>query len=1084
MIYRMIKNKEEKVKNMDNTKLENSLVEYLKDNNKEKLDDLILDVEKLIAKYEDNYLSNLGDKKIIENILLKIKNDSSLEKTYIKELAKKYNEKNNKHLIIEVPKPKKWTFLWLINLFKGKNKVKIDEIEFENAEKDLINEFTLIGEKIIVYLREINKIKRTLSTKKYDSIIETLYSFKNVNEELRNLVKNLKELRENMLSLTLKEKEIESLTDTSTKEENDFKILENSDVVENSNLLNEELQLKETEDKNTLDKDFHDTLLIANLFEDNVFRLFLKYCDENNLRTIADMKNFNFDKLDGIKGFGIGKKEKLIKRYNEIITLELSCEDNEKLITIKEINNLNKKECNILECYRSLDISILECFDKINKNLINQLQSIGLKTVEELNCSMDKIGDLVPGLGTAKIKYINLALEKLELEPNLLLEILIKNIKANNDYDILVKRAVENNTLQEIGEEYGVTRERIRQKEKKIILSLSNILDIFIKIKEDKHPKISSCKELLELECIGDEDIICLDYVLRNTNMQSVEYYEELDKFLINGSLEKLKEEIKVIISKLPDIININEELREYFDINEILKYSKLNYLVDIILSSGYSQVNNYLFKGSASKTKIYNFIVKEFFKDGITFSNEDDILKFQNILKEKFSIKENSERNIKAKIESYCILYDRGSYIHPDFVEIDEELLYYIKEYIDNSSQETLYVNQIFIEFEKELAKNGISNRYYLHGVLKYYFRGDYKFTKDTISRGKIIHDRNYIFNKYIKDKGQVVTKEELEENLKGWTPIMIFMALEECKYVLKWENGGFIHASLIKASLEDIYRIKDELDNLFVENKDSITDGEAFEVLNPKFNEFLKENSIDTKFKLFSVLEYILDKEYYFRRPYILRDKPKEAVSATYLMKKLFDKKNVLTMDELKQFCINLKINDTTRMAAINRLLKDMIEIEKDTFVLKETFDIEEEDIKIIKEMLLAELDKNEYLALKGIEDYSRFPNINLKWNQYLMKDICKNYIPEVKELKRQFFDKRYQAPVIVKEESNMDELLDLIIDILNTKFGNAETIEIKDLEKYLKENNIIYDGIPFEFYNCEEIKINDNKITLSKK
>ena len=306
-----------------------------------------------------------------------------------------------------------------------------------------------------------------------------------------------------------------------------------------------------------------------------------------------------------------------------------------------------------------------------------------------------------------------------------------------------------------------------------------------------------------------------------------------------------------------------------------------------------------------------------------------------------------------------------------------------------------------------------------------------------------------------------------------------MFTIAIEECRHILKWDNGGVIHASFIKATLEDVSRIKEELDNLFNNEVEYITDQDVFERFELKFKEFLSNNLIDNKFKMFSVLEYLLGRTYYFRRPYILKDKPKEAVSAVYLMKKLFIKKQIITMDEIKNYCYDIKLNDTTRMCSINKLLKETIEIEKDTYILKENFEIETGDLNKIKNILVNKIEEKGYLALKNIKDYSQFPKINFEWNVYLLKDICEKYIPEIKLLKRQFNDKRYIAPVIVKEDSNMNELLDLIYDILINQFKDKSYIEITVLEKYLRDNNIIYDSIPFELYNCEKINIEDNKI-----
>lgn len=1070
-----------------------------------KLNNCIEIIEGFICKYDTQYIQNLKYNSIVKELLKDIRENNTINNNLIEELAKRYNEDNNKYLILKEEKVKKGFLNWLLKIFKAnpKKEVSIDTKDYDQEERRLVDKFNIIGKKIEDYVNEVYRLNNIITEKKFNIIISKVFNAEEITSDLIQLLDELKGYRNYVVSnkntsvidktiedeKTLDEVEVSYVNETSEEEaiiENATENLDNENVIkdtidENSS-EKEDLEINETivdekvttneEVEENAEEDIDSKILIEEVFNENIFKIFLNYCDENNIKTLNELKDFDFSELDKLKGFGAGKKEKLIKKYTEVM-------GNDYIEKVKKERIESKiEEVRIRDCYKSLDIAILECFNKINGKLIEQLKNNNINNVEELYLEVHNNILSIPNLGATKIKYIKDALESLTKEPEELFRGLIDEIKANTDYDILVKRVINNKTLQQIGEGYGVSRERIRQREKKIVKAVEAVLSIFIGIVDIKDVKLASMEEILGISILDEEENKCLKDVLINADNIECEYLVEVDKFLVNGDVEELRSKIKSIANGMPDIVNIKSEL-----IYDLQEYTELNILsldevVRIILTLGYKQVNDYLFRGNVSKTKIYNFIVKEFFKDGITFSNEADINKFMSILNEKFHIEEETIRNIKAKIETSCVLCDRGSYIHPEWVYIDENLLEEVKEYIDNNDQETLYINQIFSEFEEELNKVGVKNRYYLQGILKYYFSDKYNFTKDTLYKGNIKHDRNYLFNKYIKDKGRPVTKEDIENDLKGWTPIMLIMAEDECKYVLKWDRGGFIHASLVKASLEDISGISEVLKEAF-NNKESLTDNEAFDMLNVEFKEFFSNNNIDSSFKLFSILEYLLSKEYYFRRPYILKDKPKESVSAVYLMKKLFNNDSKVTLEQLKEFCNDIKLNDSTRMQSINNLLKDTVEIEKETYILKDNFEVDEAVVEAVKKIILEKINDNEYIALKSIIDYSVFPNIKYEWNTYILRDICEYYIPEVKELKRQFYDKRYPAPVIVKESSEMNELLDLIINILKSEFENG--IGVNELSKVLRDNNIVYDKIPFEIYNCDEIVVEDNFIRL---
>lgn len=1023
-------------------------------------------INNFLNQYSDEYISELGEGKIVKEILFLLKEKGSINEADIDVIVAELIQQN------ETEKKNTGFFEKFINLFKNIFSKK----SVNNSE--LVSDYRLITEKIIRYFKAIANLNEIINQVKINDILEKAYQGISINSQIKEYLKILKQYK---IYLEAEPEKFDEITNN----DNADKVDEVSEEIKSEIYEKENITKAETTEEST-DKISHtmaskfESIIINEVFTENIFKIFINYCNENGLINFNQLLSFDFSKLDKLRGFGVGKKEKLLARYNEIIN-SVSSSDEQDFIKENKSENIEYTEEiieSVNEEYKKLHISVLECFNKINSKMIQQIEAININTLEELYLKVAKGKLIVPNLGATKVKYIKDALEKFKMNPEELFIYLFSELKENPDYTILMERGFENKTLQEVGEERGVSRERIRQREKKIVNSVKAMLDLFIIINNSANQSLVTINDCIGIKNLNEEDATCLKYVLLGSDDKNIQYYKEIDKFLLNGNKEKLDSQIRSLANGMPDIVNINTEL--IYDVEEYdsLKIFTMDEIVNIIISLGYKKVNDYLIRGTVSKERIYTFIVKEFFKKGITFSDEEDMNKFINILNEEFHIEDNSIRNIKAKIERNCVLCNRGSYIHQEWISIDNELLEIIKEYIDDNSQDTIYINQIFTEFETKLVECGIDNRYYLQGILKYYFSDKYKFTKDTLYKGNIKYDRNYIFNKYIKDKGRIVTKEDIENDFKGWTPIMFTMAEEECRYVLKWDNGGYIHASLIKSSLEDIEELNEEIGNI-LEEKESVTIIDVYDRLHERFNKFFVENSIDNGFKLFSVLEYLLSKKYYFRRPYILRNKPKETVSAVYLIRKMFREYDKVTYEQLKDYCISIKLNDTTRMNAINTLLKDTIEIEKETYILKDNFNIEEEAIEQIKNTLLSMIYRKEYIALRAIEDYSNFPNIGYEWNSYLLNDICEEFIPEVKELKRKFYDKRYSSPVLVEEGSKYNDLLDLIIEIIRNDFDGA--VKASQLEQCLKDKCFIYDKIPYEVYESDDIVIEDNIIKI---
>ena len=70
-------------------------------------------------------------------------------------------------------------------------------------------------------------------------------------------------------------------------------------------------------------------LKIKDIFYDNKFNIFVKYCEEKNIHYLADLINFDFNELKNIKGLGSGKIKLIKERYYSICpTAEKFVNDN------------------------------------------------------------------------------------------------------------------------------------------------------------------------------------------------------------------------------------------------------------------------------------------------------------------------------------------------------------------------------------------------------------------------------------------------------------------------------------------------------------------------------------------------------------------------------------------------------------------------------------------------------------------------------------------------------------------------------------------------------------------------------------
>ena len=84
------------------------------------------------------------------------------------------------------------------------------------------------------------------------------------------------------------------------------------------------------------------------------------------------------------------------------------------------------------------------------------------------------------------------------------------------------------------------------------------------------------------------------------------------------------------------------------------------------------------------------------------------------------------------AQIIRLTVLCDRGKYISPNRINVPAKLLKKIRSYIFESDRSIFMFAELFERFRKELMeKSNITNRYFLQGVLKYYYAEDFFYSR-----------------------------------------------------------------------------------------------------------------------------------------------------------------------------------------------------------------------------------------------------------------------------------------------------------------------------------------------------------------
>lgn len=824
---------------------------------------------------------------------------------------------------------------------------------------------------------------------------------------------------------------------------------------------------------NIISKDY-DSYGIDDLFYENSFRLFKDYCRKQHKLYLKDLEKFDFNELYNEKGFGEAKIQSIINRWNQWKSKGFNMKYNPQ--------NNHEKNIDIQSCYKSMSVKALGALS-IDSKIIqwlekNHIETIGM--IEKLDLS---VISTIPNIGKAKYKRFIDGMGLLKIPENSLYKLTLHLIKDDEHFNVFKRRAINKETLQYIADSKGISRERVRQLELRIHQRLKGYFAMFSSyiISNLEKEKIFDGEDL-NLLFDNIEDRVIIKYSLKSGDSDRIVYCEDIKKYIIDENKEEFLRKINsIILDDVPEVFNYYEGI---YPMEECLEENDIGFLeyddfISYIMKHGYKRYKDYIWKGSMKLSKCYSIIVKEYFKEGIKLSDDNSIEFVRKIFKEKFGREDVCENNraIAARIESDNVLCDRGTYISPDYIDISVKTLEKIKMHILNFKENSIFIADLYRKFEEELlSKSNINNRYFLHGILKYYYGDEFIFTKDNIvkdlNRTMTSHE---IFGKFLSSKNAPVSKKEIRKVYPGWTDSMFNNAVSINKDILYWDNGYFISARALNMKKEWTSNLRDIVKKSFDKNNGYTNANIIYKEVKKSMSDFIKANNVKNSFNLYSILEYNFGSNYYFRRPHILEERPKKQFTTMDLFYTLIENKKKISYDEFYSYFKNLEFTERTIYNAFHKVSKDLIEINDNDYVLKKDFNIDEESIKRIKENIKNIMRNIEYLPLRGIENFDSYPVIGYGWNSYLLEAIVKEYIPDYRIIEKYFKDRRYKCSILVKNNSSIKNISDLIVYIIKNEYDDVMTIT--KIQEYLQEKNIILKVLPKEVWDSEVIWVDSN-------
>lgn len=629
--------------------------------------------------------------------------------------------------------------------------------------------------------------------------------------------------------------------------------------------------------------------------------------------------------------------------------------------------------------------------------------------------------------------------------------------KNERELEIVCRRA-EGATLEQVGKEFGVTRERVRQMESKPIVRFNNRRADWKKFFYFIHV-LTDEKFLLTLDdmekFMDAEDAKIIYFLAYKTDLRSDIFHfdKERNAFVFNNGTAFDEAEL---VENLPDVMD--EKAFDETIVN--LAYEKIisTDLVRASLDKFYNRSGKIFHRVRLTLTFECGYVLKERFPNGYKIGEEISYQRFMRYLQEIFDEKTPlTQRNVDAKIGTIGFLCDRGKYIHPDFVHISPEIMERVKNFIDNSDRTAIFYKEIFESLKSIFDGTQITNHYFLQGAIKFYkfpytLRKDYLTKSDEFDMGKE-------FDSFVAERGEV-SAQEIKENFISFKDFNIAFLAGRCPEIIRTGDGTLIHATHLNLYEEDFEPIK----NFLRQNCSTpINSRILFDLFFERFADFMTRNEIQNHNKLFGVLQYMFRDDFNFSRPYISTADIKDINNKKFLLR-LLESTEEIEIEDLIGICEENGIHYVSRNYLIESLRPDFIRVDEFTLMRPESIGVTDEIISMVIESIQSAIERNGgWQVAQTFEDYEWLPQLETTWNSFLLESVilladnapCRLKIPSTST--------NFSSTIFLSEEFAGDDFQSFIKKILSAEHEKEPFRSEKEIFTWLKSQGLCNKKLP---------------------
>ncbi|MGL9753383.1 hypothetical protein IGK08_001450 [Enterococcus sp. DIV1286c] len=730
----------------------------------------------------------------------------------------------------------------------------------------------------------------------------------------------------------------------------------------------------------------------------------------------------------------------------------------------------------LYEPVKSLDLKVaLNIFLDHNKDLVTDIfnrhgiESMNNLVSIELNFTDYSI--LRPFLSVLEVNYVQEFIDHIEELPT-------------NRKQILEGRVL-GDTLQTIAIELGLTRERVRQIEGKILLELLKDIDLLAQMLS----KSRGFFYFSDLEKLFQEDFLSMVFVwIIDKRSNRYEYLKFADLIidknaLSENALQKFQNIVEKKAIEIDDIVNLYHDISSKLNDNDLSFITINNFSAFLNKWLNFKITDGMYVKPGIQDVDLLAHVIEKEFIDGIKLDSQEDnpdLIEFRKQVQRSFpQIKlPANNRALTARItrSERIILRDRGVYIASSQIYIDDSLRDEILEWINNQ-ETTLTYNEVYEKFKSRLfMESNIDNGNFLHGMLKHYYPDKFIFSRDYFTKidGEVVTTDERII--YLLEKNGAMTEQEITKEIPGLKEYQISSIGDR--------NIRIFRAGIKKLDLvdhvnfceTDLVQVEQFIRYLLEKNKGYISSKYLFsELSSSTLNRIIINNPELDDVGIYHFLLKKLSDYFFFRYPHVM-DKQGDIqiknLNASSILEKLFiNKSGIISRNDLEQFKMKFQWSELTIYAFLSESKQNLIRISSTEYATLEKSGVTDKTVRAIDHFF----DKIDapYYPTRGFSNFDSLPDVKFAWNLFLLEDIINKFSDHYRLIDREHNGMHYVSSIIVKNTSDLKSFEDVVVFELNKTGKNS--FSLREMREYLSNRGLIADVVPQELEDGEKIKFN---------